>query len=197
MVFSGIHFHDSVLNLKYNKSYNIQSGFGTCREWSKYKEDLFNIFSFKDEITKAGDKLWDELNLKNKETVSIHFRRTDYLIMSSLNLSVDYYLKAMHLFSEDSIFIVFSDDIGWVKQQDFFEGKNVIYMERNKPGVDMYLMSCCKSNIIANSTFSFWGAYLNRNNGKTVVCPHDFIGESGTDNLYLNGNWYPKEWIAI
>ena len=49
MVFSGIHFHDSVLNLKYNKSYNIQSGFGTCREWSKYKEDLFNIFSFKTE----------------------------------------------------------------------------------------------------------------------------------------------------
>ena len=72
-----------------------------------------------------------------------------------------------------------------------------MFMSPDDAGVDMYLMTLCDGNIIANSTFSFWGAFLNRHENKKVVCPHDFIGENVKEYLYINGNYYPESWIAI
>jgi len=61
---------------------------------------------------------------------------------------------------------------------------------------DMCLMTLCDHNIIANSTFSWWGAYLNQNPDKRVICPYNYLNHPSLNNI-INGNYFPKEWISI
>ncbi len=100
------------------------------------------------------------------DRVAIHVRRGDYIghpFYVDLT-KTDYYQKAMALFPTDK-FLVFSDDIAWCKEQEIF--KNCEFSEgRNEIG-DLDVMSACKGVIIANSSFSWWGAYLS--NGKVVA----------------------------
>ena len=118
--------------------------------------------------------------------------------VSSLNLTLDYYNEAISIFLERYPYfkvLIFSDDIEWCKQ--YIVGENVFYSENNSNYVDMCMMTLCDHNIIANSTFSWWGAYLNQNTDKIVVCPQDYIGPSDQANQFMNKNYYPKEWIAL
>ena len=136
--------------------------------------------------------------IKNNNSVSIHFRLTDYLVMSSLNLKRDYYINALKFFKKNDFFVIFSDDINAVKQMNLFsEYKHVFYVENKSVACDLYYMSLCKNNIIANSSFSFWGGVLNKNNKKVVVCPYRFIGNSAKEAMYMNGNYYPDSWKTI
>ena len=89
-------------------------------------------------------------------------------------------------------FFVFSDDIEWVKNNLCLS--NCEYVECNvgiNSWQDMFLMSQCKHNIIANSSFSWWGAWLNRNTNKIVITPSRFI------NLEENSDIIPDTWIRI
>lgn len=190
-----IHVDEKLLSLDKNKSYDIGDGFGTYQDWKRYEDDIIKMLKFKKDIVEKGDSILEKIG-QDKEKVAVHLRRADYLVMSSLNLGDEYYTKAMNMFAPDCLFVVFSDDIEECKKMDIFKGRNVYFMDCNSAGVDMYVMSKCDSNIIANSTFSFWGAFLNTN-AKKVVCPHDFIGQSAQDYLYINGNYYPDNWIAI
>lgn len=194
---NGIHCDNSLFRLDPKKNYDIRSGFGIYQGWKKYEKDIKKLFVFKRKITKQGDKIYKNIK-SEKQTVSIHFRKGDYLILSSLNLTNDYYRQALSYFNKnDYKLIVFSDDIDSCINTGLFDEYEVYYMKPHDPGVDMYLMSLCDNNIIANSSFSFWGAFLNKNENKKVVCPHDYIGSSDQANLYINGNWYPDEWIAL
>ena len=104
----------------------------------------------------------------------------------------------MSLFDSDqSSFLIFSDDIDEIKDLELFKGRDVVLVQSDTAGVDMCLMSMCNANIIANSSYSFWAAMLNNHKDKTVVCPHDFIGEQCSSLCYMNGNWYPDNWIAL
>jgi len=116
--------------------------------------------------------------MRTGESVSIHIRRGDYLNIPIANVCNDeYYRKAIEILSEKAsncVFYVFSDDPEWC--YSFMKQFDVPYriIEHNKGAEcykDMYLMTQCKHNIIANSTFSWWGAFLNRNKGKVVVAP--------------------------
>lgn len=103
-------------------------------------------------------------------TCSIHVRRGDYLKLNKFYAlpTMKYYKKAIGKF-ENTQFLVFSDDIEWCKQN--FEGENFIFIEGEKDVVDLILMTRCKNNIMANSSFSWWGAWLNPNKDKKVICP--------------------------
>ena len=79
---------------------------------------------------------------------------------------------------------------------NIFDSLDAVFMDKHSAGVDMCLMSMCDANIIANSTFSFWGAFLNYTPDKIVVCPHDWGGGKNAD-CYINGNYYPDSWIAL
>lgn len=194
---NNVHCDASLLKLNPSKNYDIHSGFGTYQDWKKYEAVILDLYQFKDEIVRKGDEIYHSLH-GSKPTVSVHFRKGDYLILSSLNLTLDYYKKALGVFEKEKYkFVVFSDDIESCKNTGIFDGYDVFYMESHSAGVDMYVMSLCNNNIIANSSFSFWGAMLNKNKDKKVVCPHDFIGESAQEFLYMNGNWYPEAWIAV
>jgi len=134
--------------------------------------------------------------------VSVHIRRGDYLTDSNRYYyggicTEKYYDKAMKEIESKvgkCIFCFFSNDMNWVK--DHFKMTNAIYIESNmfdnyQDWYDMYLMSQCKHNIIANSTFSWWGAWLNQNQGKIVIAPKKWI------NVYNYTDIYPSDWITI
>lgn len=125
------------------------------------------------------------------DKVSIHVRRGDYLKNPKHHniLDLNFYNKAIELFEEDS-FLIFSDDIQWCRNNftgdrfDFYEGENDLQ--------EMLAMSSCKSNIIANSSFSWWGAWLNMREKSKTVCPSRWVGDGfshlNTEDIYCQ-NW--------
>lgn len=154
-------------------------------KWEFYPENLKRIQEYETEICES-------------ESVSIHVRRGDYLNNTRMygNIcTLQYYRMAMEKImgeKENIRFFVFSDDIAWAKEN--LSEKNVVFVEGGSEDdgyQDMYLMSLCKSNIIANSSFSWWAAYLNNNPQKTVITPEKWI--NGID---VEGIWC-KDWIRI
>lgn len=133
------------------------------------------------------------LKFLEKNTCSIHIRRGDYLKLSHIHPfpGLEYYEKAMHLINAEE-YIIFSDDISWCQNQDIF--KDCIFISDFEDYEQLWLMSLCKNNIIANSSFSWWGSYLNKNNDKKVVAPNIWFG-SGTN--YSAKDIYTKEMIII
>jgi len=136
-------------------------------------------------------------------SVSVHIRRTDYVSDPKINVhhgicGLEYYLAAVSEIGskvKDPYFFVFADDIDWAKQ-NFKVKHQVEYIAHNRDEnsfEDMRLMSQCRHNIIANSTFSWWGAWLNVNPGKIVVAPKKWFrdGETGKNEIV------PKEWIKL
>ena len=127
------------------------------------------------------EKLINYINKKyaflKEDCVSIHVRRTDYMHLSNYYYLLDenYYNQALSFFDKNVNIAVFSDDIEWCKSN--LKYKNIHFIEESAR-VDMIIMSLCKSNIIANSTFSFWGAYLNANENKKIICPQKWLKES-------------------
>lgn len=88
----------------------------------------------------------------------------------------EYYEKAMDLFTNDVLFVVISDNMNFAKTIISTEGRNVIFIENEPHYIDFFLQTLCKHNIIGNSTFSWWGAWLNQNPGKIVIRPAEWIG---------------------
>lgn len=134
-------------------------------------------------------------------TCFIHFRRGDYLSLPyqrgkiNLTLNVKYYRNAINHINKINNgcrYVVFSDDIKWCKDniKQYFNLKNEITFEKNDDITDLFKMSQCDYGIVANSSFSWWGAWLGKE--KTVLCPkipfkHD---------IKRNG-FYPTNWIKI
>jgi hypothetical protein len=149
-----------------------------------YESQIINEFVFKHDIlVKSVDKI-----KQYKNPVAIHVRRGDYVKNTNYWVVTEEYIQnAINQFLDDDYtFIVFSDDIDWCKTV-FPEG--VVYMENNTQFEDLCMMSLCKHNIISNSTFSWWGAFLNKNKSKRVVAPKNWYSDSrSVDYMYPN-NW--------
>jgi len=167
----------------------------------KYFKDIniHSYFTFNDKITDYIREKYGDL-LKYK-TASIHVRRGDYISENLKNkfwhCSNKYYEIALSMLEGIEKVVVFSDDIEWCKKN--FEGNNFVFIEGESQYVDMCLMSFLHNNIIANSTFSWWGAYLNRNKDKTVICPlYYFKYLPQEEDAYLNKKYlYPESWIKV
>ena len=158
------------------------------------KEDFQLIFKLNDKNKKMLEKI------NNTESVSVHFRRGDCLKARVANrrgnCNNDYIFDAIEYISQNTdkplTLFVFSDDIKWVKNNIKFE-QDTIYVDINsdkKGWFDLELMKNCKHNIIVNSSFSWWGAWLNENPDKIVVAPNPY-------GKYYNFNSYdvvPESW---
>lgn len=166
----------------------------------KIKEELYGELIFNKSNDK-GIKKYSEL-FKLNNTVSVHIRRGDYMLEDNKKIfgnicNREYYLRAIDFLKKILInptFVFFSNDMDWVKVN--FSVDNAIYIEQREfddyqDWYDMYLMSICKNNIIANSTFSWWGAWLNRNNEKIVIAPKKWMNQEALLDVC------PKEWIRI
>lgn len=155
------------------------SGYFACE---KYYSDILYDLREKIQFPPSDNPLNQELAQEMREcaSVSVHIRRGDYLNEENRamfgNICTDaYYRKAMELIKEevpDAHFYLFSDDISYVEQKYEGEEFTVVNINHGKDSFyDMWLMSNCKHNICANSTFSFWGARLNGNEGKIMIRP--------------------------
>jgi hypothetical protein len=151
------------------------------------REKILEFFICNEVIDNLSKKYKNNLN---KNTCSIHVRRGDYLNFSDHHptQNMEYYKSAISVVGSDKTFFIFSDDISWCKENFNFLD-NVIYCEDNEDYEDLYLMSLCNDNIIANSSFSWWGAWLNNNKNKKVVAPKKWFGPSKSnfklDDLYF------------
>jgi hypothetical protein len=127
-------------------------------------------------------------------TISIHIRRTDYVTSNGYHpvQSLDYYKNAIKLIGDYDYIFVFSDDIDWCKNNLNFN--NMIFIEGMSEIEDIFIMSMCKNNVIANSSFSWWGAWLNKNKNKKVIAPKLWFGQ----NVNINtSDIIPKNWIKL
>jgi len=140
--------------------------------------------------------LISELDILAQEfdTCAIHFRHGDYLKYSRYHpvIDIDYYLNAMDMFPSHTRFIIFSDDIEWCKK--ILIGSRYRFVESGNDLHDLYLMSLCQHQIIANSTFSWWGSWLNQNPNKLVIAPKQwYCGEFKNINIEdLYTDWMVK-----
>jgi glycosyl transferase family 11 len=159
------------------------------------KEIIRQKFRFPALSDDANIAAFDQI--KSTNSISLHIRRGDYLLDGrSCTINIDYYKNAVALINKkvtDPHFFIFSDDIEWAKEN--IREQNSTFIDWNscdKSYVDMQLMSTCKHNIIANSSFSWWGAWLNNNPGKIVIAPQHWMPHThGTRDLI------PGSWIKI
>jgi len=122
----------------------------------------------------------------------LHVRRGDYLQLPTHHptCTIDYYHKALANF--DGKVLVFSDDIDWCRKT--FQDPRFEFVKGNLDYIDLYLMSMCKNNIIANSSFSWWAAWLNDNKDKKVIAPKKWFGPAISHNTM---DLYPKKWRLL
>jgi hypothetical protein len=187
------HFFEQMFSIpdgsNLNGYYQTEKYFKHCEEYIRY------LLTFQDSIIEESKKLFP--NVEN-EKVSIHLRVGDYAALQQFHPIMDshYYQAAMNYFCDenyetDKYFLVFSDDIDYAKRL-IGEGDCILYMENNPTEIDLCLMSMCDHNIIANSSFSWWGAWLNNNPNKKVVAPKKWFGPAYTHNTK---DLYPESWI--
>jgi len=144
-------------------------------------------------------QLW-ELRIKESTSISVHIRRGDYIYNISANefhgiCSLEYYYNCIKIINakfKNCSFFFFSDDIEWVKIK-FSNLENAHFITSNSNKEDLYLMSLCKHNIIANSSFSWWGAWLNTNENKLVFAPKKWFNDDSIDTSDL----IPNSWKRI
>ncbi len=158
----------------------------------KYFEDIRPIL-LKELRLKKAPKISDDLKrmLERENTVSIHIRRTDFIDRGYCISDHRYYARAIEYVKahvEKPCFLFFSDDTEWVKKnyRDAADHCYFVCDEGLKDYEELALMYQCKHNIIANSTFSFWGAWLNEYSGKIVIAPKGYAP-----------TFIPKEWTRL
>lgn len=168
-------YYPEFLKLDAGKSYYLFGPFCNSLYFCDLEQEIKQIFTFPKLDEK--NKKWLEL-MRQNICISIHIRRGDYLQSGMGSLANDYYVKAISYFikrmeGQKIAFLAFSDDLDYVRNN--FGWVENLYIVDGNTGVnsyrDMQLMSLCKHNINANSTFSFWGAYLNNSPGKIVIAP--------------------------
>ena len=190
---NNVMFHKELLELSDTGDYYLE-GFW-CNE--KYFKDIYRhlkkdfSFLYHDNIYV---KKWLTM-IESCNSVSIHIRHGDYVGTELEVVGFSYYLRAIKLIRDrvnKAVFFVFSDDVEYIKQE--FSGKDGFYIidgnREEDSYLDMLLMSSCQHNIITNSTFSYWGAYLNDNENKIVVCP---------DQMWNNQEGYlsAEDWLVL
>lgn len=147
----------------------------------------------------AIEEAFDMSRIRLAKTVSMHVRRGDYVHLQTKHplMSRKWYERAAAMFPGHRFFI-FSDDPEWCTENlVFLKDQEATVIVGNTPLEDLELMSTCEHNIIANSSFSWWAAWLNRNKEKKVVTPHadDWFGR---DNKHLSTkDLIPKQWIQL
>ena len=182
-------YHPEILSPKGDVMFN--GYYQNERYFKEYSEDIRRMFTSKAELSEAAKRLIAQIHAR-ENSVAVHIRRGDYL-MNNANLELTYFRQAMEIMRQqypDATFCFFSDDMEWVKEQ-FPESENVLYIS-GQENIDyieeFFCMRECSHDIISNSSFSWWGAYLNPNPGKTVIAP-------------ITGFWkrdfYPEDWQVI
>jgi hypothetical protein len=171
---------------------NLHGYFQTEKYFSHISDSIREDFAFKSEILDPCKEAFDF-----NELISLHIRRTDFVEKSDDHppCSLEYYQKALEQFNSNIQVMIFSDDINWCKNQDLFKDDRFIFSENEWNLIDLCLMSMCTHHIIANSTFSWWGAWLSGSN--QVIGPSKWFGNSGYTASHNTSDIIPERWMKI
>ncbi len=167
----------------------------TPKYFNHIADEIRKDFTFRKSILTPCQEMMEDL----EEPIALHIRRGDFIINADnhFNQTLDYYTDALKRFEKFRKVIIFSDDTKWCKEQKEFSGDRFLISESNDPDIDMCLMSLCSGFIIANSTFSWWPAWLSEAEDKTVVYPKQWFGITGYTKDHDVSDLFPRRWIKI
>ncbi len=188
----GFDFDSSILNGNTQIDYTLYGFFQTEKYFKHCANEVRSQFTFKKEIIDECKEIVEECF---EEPIALHIRRGDFLINSGnhYNQTLDYYEEALSKFDVKRQVVIFSDDPKWCMEQELFSDDRFLVSEAAGPYHDLYLMTQCSDFIIANSSFSWWGAWL-ANTGK-VIAPKRWFGPN---NAHLNTkDLYCEHWEVI
>tara|TARA_R110002167_G_scaffold83186_1_gene226314 strand:- start:315 stop:1100 length:786 start_codon:yes stop_codon:yes gene_type:complete len=176
---------------KYNNNLFLDGYFQSEKYFNDFKIDIKNIFKLDEKYHKKINKFIHTLP-NNDNLTALHVRRGDYLKFPGIHdvCTLEYYNKAMDIIGNGN-FIVVSDDMDWC--MDNIKGENIYYSPFVDELDDLLLIGGCKNKIIANSSFSWWSAYLS-NYGGITIAPKKWFGVSGPKEQF---DIIPEEWIKI
>ena len=174
---------------------SLQGYFQTEKYFKHIEDEIRNDFTFDAGIADPCKEMISGV----ENPIALHVRRTDYIqnAENHFNLSLEYYEEALKQFDDDRNVIVFSDDPKWCLEQDLFSDDRFIVSENEDNRVDLCLMSLCSDFIIANSTYSWWGAWLSSNKDKKVIAPVQWFGKTGYTKDHNTKDLIPDDWIKI
>lgn len=195
-----------------NRMFQMAALYAYCRDnnYPIFVQDEKYFFKYKDEIIKLYSEGIDQ---RNKGYVGIHVRRAKNPINPNEpaysdnpfyvdlghhlheDMSANYYVKAIEYFrnlNQNLKFKIFSDDILWCETQAIFLGEDMEFVYGSEMD-DLNNMASCEHNIIANSSFSWWAAYLNPNPNKIVIAPAKWFADPANEQFI----GIPKSWIRI
>jgi hypothetical protein len=180
---------------KYNKlpkfifNTKLNGYFQSEKYFKNYRNEILKFFEPTDDIINNIELKYG--NILTKKTCSIHVRRGDYLHLELFHpvLPINYYKESFDKLGSNLEYLIFSDDISWCKENfDFIPNKT--FVDDLEDYEEIYLMSLCNNNIIANSSFSWWGAWLNKNIHKKIIFPKVWFGNSllyhDTSDIYID-----------
>ncbi len=184
-------YDDSFLDLDPNQDTNLIGFFQTPKYFNHIKDMVKKEFTFRDEIVNECKEVLELF----EDPIALHIRRGDYLINNANhhNLTMEYYEQALKHFPKEQQVVIFSDDPEWCHEQLLFVDDRFVVSEGNSSYHDLYLMTQCSDFIIANSTYSWWGAWL-ADRGKVIV-PHKWFGPNNSKNSLKD--LYPEHWTVI
>jgi len=170
--------------------------FQSTKNWFGYENEIRNYFTPPAELKVQLIEKYPQLVQKN--TLSLHVRRSEYLAYPRIHptITLEYIQEALKEIGEYSTVFVFSDDHNWVKEN--LNLPNAVYINEDQDYNEMWLMSLCENHIISNSTFSWWGSFLNANPNKKVVAPSVWFGPDGPNGKDIYESYWktiPVEWI--
>jgi hypothetical protein len=177
--------------------------FQTEKYFSSIRQELLKELTLMNELTEVEQDICNQI--KNANSVSIHIRRGDYILNEKANnihgicdssyfIKALVFLKSIGSIDENSRLFVFSDDIKWCCENlDFGFQTTFVEGSSERPEVDMVLMSRCNHQIISNSTFSWWGAWLNPNDAKVVIAPIKWFQSAEFDSIDI----IPESWVKL
>jgi hypothetical protein len=187
---------------------NLDDYFQTEKYFIHIQDEIRQDFQFKEEYLEPSQKFIDSVG----DVIFLHIRRGDYVNLQHYHplCDIDYYEKALEYFDKDISVLVFSDDIEWCSQQKLFSSDRFLFSENNEryshlhldadgqvrhsliPYTDLCLMSLCSGGIIANSSFSWWGAWLSNSN--QIIAPKKWYGSAAEID---DSDLIPERWMRI
>tara|TARA_B000000609_G_scaffold103933_1_gene79831 strand:+ start:164 stop:1018 length:855 start_codon:yes stop_codon:yes gene_type:complete len=192
-----IHCYDENLVDSCSDNTNLDGFFQTEKYFENIVDEIRSDFTFKDEYLKPCKEFIDSLDTT---PIFLHVRRGDAIGKEHYHpvAPMSYYVEALKRFNKDTPCFVFSDDLDWCKSQELFKSDRFLFNDNIErydyqsmdgsgsmqytllPHVDLCLMSLCSGAIIVNSSFSWWGAWLQNNRGK-VIASKPWFGPSASD----------------
>jgi len=180
----------------------IEGYFQSEKYFNNVKEVLLKQFKIKHSLSDYTKSIQKKI-INTNNSCSIHVRRGDYLDSKFFNVhgicDLEYYLNSIRYLVDnygECNYFIFSDDIDWCKNN--LKINNAFYIDSSEariPHEDMYLMSLCNYNIIANSSFSWWAAWLNKNSSKVSIAPKQWFADSKLQKQ--TKDLFCEDWIKI